>query len=117
MFPSFWTGNLYILTSVLSTDHSRLNMPTRNQKKQVRLGEKDLDGCSSDSIFDMATSTSHEAGAAGPAVGGDTEMESAAFDELGHAPSTTALAKYLKEAMRTFQSMLDKAVKSVVESA
>ena len=91
-------------------------MPTRNQKKQVRLGEKDLDGCCSDSITDMATSTSQEAGAAGPAVGGDTEMESAAFDELGHAPSTTALAKYLKEAMRTFQSMLDKAVKSVVES-
>ena len=75
-----------------------------------------MEECSSGAIADMATSASHEAGAAGPAVDEDTEIESAAIDELGHAPSTTALAKYLKEAMGTFQSMLDKAVKSVIES-
>ena len=65
---------------------------------------------------DLAASPTHEAGSAGLVDADDSMAECAALGELGPAPTTAALAKYLKEAMHTFQSMLDKAVKSVIES-
>ena len=89
-------------------------------RKQPKFGEK---GCvGSDTNMenklnpDMVASPTHEAGSPGVADPGDMMAECAALGELGPAPSTSALAKYLKEAMHTFQSMLDKAVKSVIES-
>lgn len=90
-------------------------MPGRNMKKQSKLGEKGANGCEDECTGDMAASASQEAGATGPADPHGMEMEDA-FGELGPAPSTTALAKYLKGAMATFQSVLDKAVKSVIDS-
>ena len=95
-------------------------MPRSNLRKQPKFGENEGVSCHSNVDCklnpDMAASPTHEASSTGMADPDDAVAERAALGELGPAPSTAALAKYLKEAMHTFQSMLDKAVKSVIES-